>query len=54
MLFLVLILVKNVFLGLKKGINDLLHQVVPKHTAQYLPKNNESIKTNCKGPQLIK
>ena len=36
MLFLVLILVKNVFLGLKKGINDLLHQVAPKHTAVLL------------------
>ena len=33
MLFLVLILVKNVLFGLKKGISKLLHQAAPKHTA---------------------
>ena len=33
MLFLVLILIKNVFLNLKKGISRLMHQVPQKHTA---------------------
>ena len=38
MLFLVLILVKNVFLGSKKGISELLRQVAPKHTATVITK----------------
>ena len=32
-LFLVLILVENVFIGLKKGISKKMHWVVAKHTA---------------------
>ena len=38
MLFLVLVLIKNVFLGLKKGISILLHQVAQKHTAEFTVK----------------
>ena len=33
MLEIALVLVKNVFFGLKKGISQLLHWVAPKHTA---------------------
>ena len=33
MLKVALVLVKNVFFGLKKGISGLLHWVTPKHTA---------------------
>ena len=33
MLKIALVLVKNVFFGLKKGISELLHWVAPKHTA---------------------
>ena len=35
MLFLVLVLIRNVFLGLKKGISRLLHQVAQKHTTKF-------------------
>ena len=33
MLKIALVLVKNVFFGLKKGISELMHWVAPKHTA---------------------
>ena len=33
MLFLVLIIVENVFIGLKKGISKKMHWVAAKHTA---------------------
>ena len=36
MLFLVLTLFKNVFLGLGKGISKQMHQVAAKHTANLL------------------
>ena len=36
MLKIALVLMKNVFFGLKKGISELLHWVAPKHTAVFL------------------
>ena len=33
MLTIVLVLMKNVFFGLKKGISELLHWIAPKHFA---------------------
>ena len=33
MLFLILVLVENVFIGLKKGISKKMHWVAAKHTA---------------------
>ena len=38
-LFLVLILVENVFIGLKKGISKKMHWVAEKHTAIFRKKN---------------
>ena len=38
-LFLVLILVENVFIGLKKGISKKMHWVAAKHTAIFRKKN---------------
>ena len=42
MLKIALVLVKNVFFGLKKGISELLHWVAPKHTAHYFEQNTSS------------